>query len=118
MSLREDLGKAREAATLYDVHGVMPTWAKMAMVDFLRYHGQALLEAVRLVESVPRKQTVDDYGSGSDEQNMDLDDMMHMRGWNDCIDEIDAARSKTVDGGGVLEGIQKHRGNPENPPST
>lgn len=37
---------------------------------------------------VPRKQTVDDYGSGSDEQNMDLDDLMHMRGWNDCVDAM------------------------------
>lgn len=99
MSLREELEKA---VKLFDDYGgnIQHTSAlSVTGYNLIRDHGQALLEAVRLSESIPRKQTVDDYGSGSDEQNMDLDDLVHMHGWNDCLDDLDNARSKTVDWG-------------------
>lgn len=52
MSLREELERAMQAQEHYEATGVMPTWAKMAMVNFLRDHGQALLEALVLLDQL------------------------------------------------------------------
>lgn len=102
MSLREDLGKAREAATLYDVHGVMPTWAKMAMVDFLRYHGQALIEAVLDAERyrwLMDNATIEAPFGAVSMKTVPPDEPGHAKIlWDSAID---TARSKTVDGGGL-----------------
>lgn len=71
------------------------------VADESRMLRQAASDAERLDSAetfIPRKQTFDDYGSGSDEQNMDLGDLMHMRGWNDCLEAIDAARNSTKEG--------------------
>lgn len=46
MSLREELNRAIDAADHYDRHGVMPTWARMALTKFVGNHGQALLDAL------------------------------------------------------------------------
>jgi hypothetical protein len=100
MSLREELEKAMRAQEHYEATGVMPTWAKMAMVNFLRDHGHALLESVADAER---------YRHVRDSQGMTGFWICHgifgegaSRWTGKHADrQLDAARSKTVDGGGA-----------------